>query len=104
MGDLCRTQIGCGEDLDDVRVNPDDNSQACIEQGQVQFSGLTPTQGSKQVDQQEACNDLDTKVTQLIDLGGSDGSSVTVSTTSTVSFNEEIDIEVGIPEVLQVSS
>jgi hypothetical protein len=104
MRDLCTTHIGCGDHLDDVRVNPDDHTQACITQGQVHFTGLSPTHGSKQVDEQEACNNLDSKITQTINLGGSDGSSVTVSTSSTASFSEGIDIEVDIPEELKVTA
>lgn len=104
MRGLCVSEVGCAGDLGDVRVNPDDNAQACISQGAVHFAGLNPTHGSKQVDRQQACNNLDSKVTQTINLGGSDGSTVSVSTTSTASFSEEIDIEVDIPEVLKVTS
>merc|ERR1712050_73584 len=77
---------------------------ACITQGDLSFSGLDPSQGSKQVNQQGASNDLSTPATQTIQLSGSDGTSVEVSLTSTASFSQEIDLEVGIPGVLAVSS
>lgn len=105
LGKVCEEQIGCGG-VTDFEVNPHDGYgfDACITQGEVEFQGLEPTQGTKQVDQQEACNNLDGKVTQTITLNGADASTLSVATTSTSSFSEEIDVEIEIPDALKVTS
>lgn len=97
----------CNGHLDAWHVNPSGDELvplACITQGDLSFSGLDPSQGSKQVDEQDASNDLSTPATQTIQLSGSDGTSVEVSLTSTASFSQEIDLEVDIPEVLKVTT
>jgi len=94
----------CNGNFDAWHFNPDQDHEVCLVQGETRFYGMSPKTGSKQVSSQEFTNDLDKPTSQTINLSGSDGNSLSYSTTNSLSLSESIAIEVEIPEVMKVTS
>jgi hypothetical protein len=103
MRDLCVNNIGCGDHLDAWHTNMD-GYETCVSHGETTWFGGEPDTGAKQLDCQTLTNNGDDEATLSVTLDGSHSDSVMIGLTTTSSFSEEIDVEVGIPEVMQVTS
>jgi len=101
--DQCKKTCDNGY-FDFWHFNPDQQAQVCIVQGDTRFSGMSPSRGSKQISHQQFTNHLDKEAMQVLTLSGSDGNSLTVSTTNSMNFSQSIAIEVEVPKVMKVTS